>query len=59
MSSGLISFFFGAGVAGYAYYQLSKRNGSATPSSNIIAACVAGVIAGIVLLTVLVYMLHF
>jgi len=59
MSSGLVSLFFGAGVAGWVYTQLARRSGNANPSSTYIAAAGAGVFAWIIFFTVFKFILHF
>ena len=54
----LVALFFGAGVGGYAYAQLAKRNGNASPGNNAIAAAIAGFVAALVIYTVFKFTLH-
>ena len=58
MSDGLASLCLGAGIAGWAYAQLAKRNGNASPKNNVIAAVVVGAILAIVFFTILKFILH-
>jgi hypothetical protein len=58
MSDGLIALFLGLGVSAWAYSQLAKRNGNATPSTNVIAALFAGLIVGFIFYTIIKYTLH-
>ena len=58
MSDGLISLLLGAGVAGWGYSQLAKRNGNANPGNNALAAVIGGVVAAIVFFTILKFILH-
>ena len=58
MSSGLVAMFFGAGVAGWAYSQLARRSGNANPSSTLMAAGAAGLVAAIFIYTLFRFTLH-
>ena len=58
MSDGLIALFFGFGVAGWAYSQLSRRSGNANPSSTMIAAGFGGLVAAIFIFTLFKFVLH-
>jgi hypothetical protein len=58
MSNFLIAVFFGAGVGGWAYSQLAKRNGNANPGNNAIAAAAAGFVAALVIFTVFKFILN-
>jgi hypothetical protein len=58
MSNFLVSLFFAAGVAGWAWAQLARRSGNANPGSTIIAAGGAGLIAFIFAFTLLKYVLN-
>jgi hypothetical protein len=59
MSNGLVALFFGVGVGGWAYSQLARRNGNASPASNAMAAAGAGFIAAIFIFTFFRFVLHF
>ena len=58
MSNIMISFFLAAGVAGWGYAQLARRNGNASPKNNALAAGVGGLVAGIVFFTFLKFILN-
>lgn len=58
MSSFFVALVFGIGVSGWVYSQLSRRSGNANPSSTLMAAGGAGLVALIVLFTILKFMLH-
>lgn len=53
MTDGVISLLFGVGVAGFAYSRLARQTGNPNPRSSLIMAGVVGVIAFIVLYTLL------
>lgn len=58
MSDALVSLFVAAGVTGWLYTQLARRNGNASPQNNVIAAVVGGLVVAIVFFTVLKFILH-
>jgi hypothetical protein len=53
MSSLLIAFLVGVGVAAWAYPKLAKSNGNANPSSNMLMAGIGGLIVFIILFSLL------
>lgn len=57
MSNLLVAFFFGAGVAGWAYAQLARRSGNANPGSTYLAAAGAGLVAFIFIFTLMKFVL--
>ena len=59
MSNWLIAFFFGAGVAGWAYTMLARTTGNSVPSQTFGGAAIAGVLAFVFLFTLLKYVLGF
>ncbi|MGH7241332.1 MAG: hypothetical protein ACREGB_03485 [Candidatus Saccharimonadales bacterium] len=58
MSNFLVAVFFGGGVAGWAYSQLARRSGNASPSSTLMAAGGAGLVAAIFIFTLLKFVLN-
>jgi len=58
MSDFLVSLFFAGGVGGWAYMQLARRSGNANPSSTIMAAGGAALLAFIFALTLLKFVLN-
>lgn len=58
MSDVLVSLFVAAGVTGWLYAQLARRNGNASPQNNVLAAVAGGLLAAIVFFTLLKFILH-
>jgi len=58
MSNFLVAIFFGAGVGGWAYAQLVRRTGNANPSSTVMSAAAAGLVAAIFIFTLLKFVLN-
>jgi hypothetical protein len=57
MSDFLVAIFFGAGVGGWAYFQLARRSGNANPGSTIVAAGGAGLLAFVFFFTMMKFVL--
>lgn len=58
MSDAFVAFLFGVGVGGWLYSQLARRTGNAVPANNMIGAAVGGLVAAVVLFTLLAYVFH-
>lgn len=54
----LASIFFGAGVAGWVYTQMTRRTGNADPKQVAMVAGLSGLAAFIFFFTLLKYVLH-
>ena len=51
MSPLLVAIFFGAGVGGWAWTQLSRRTGNSNPQSVALSALAIGFFAAVVIFT--------
>lgn len=57
MSAFLVSLIFGAGVAGWVWSKVGRRTGNANPTSVTVTAGGAGLVAFVVLFTLMKFML--
>ena len=54
----LIGLLIGAGTAAWSYLQLAKRTGNAMPRNNVFSAVIIGFVVGIIVITILKFVLN-